>query len=466
MVENWRQKYLRALPAVDLAVGVYKRANPSARYPHNLLVRAVQEIVDALRQQIFTAKEESDVAGLGTTPEEVALRVDGWIVRLNRPSLRRVVNATGTVLHTNLGRAALPEAAKAAMATTAGYCNLELDLKEGRRGSRHEHVEALLIALTGAEAACVVNNNAAAVMLCLNTLAAGKKALVSRGELVEIGGSFRIPDVMAASGARLVEVGTTNKTHLSDYRSAIDGETALLLKVHTSNYRVVGFTASVETDELAGLAREYGVPVMEDLGSGLLLDMTAFGLEKEPLVSERIAAGADVVTLSGDKLLGGPQAGIILGRHTYVERIKKNQLMRALRPDKVTLAALEAVLRIYLTGDPLSEIPVLAMLSMPRETLRRRANRLAEALRQKSMGLLNINVREDVSFVGGGAMPLTQLPTFVVAVRPRSGGFSEWVGRLRNGEPSLVGRVQDDWLLLDPRTLSEAEEEEVVRCLT
>jgi L-seryl-tRNA(Ser) seleniumtransferase len=327
-------------------------------------------------------------------------------------------------------------------------------------------VEKLLMSLTGAEAACVVNNCAAAVMLCLNTLAAGKKVIVSRGELVEIGGSFRIPDVMSASGARLAEVGTTNKTHPADYKNAIDEETALLLKVHTSNYKVVGFTSSVSVEELAALGVEYGLPVMEDLGSGLLIDMTAFGLEKEPLVSKRIAAGVDILTLSGDKLLGGPQAGLIVGRRRFVEQVKKNQLMRALRPDKMTLAALEATLRIYLTGEPLREIPVLAMLSMSPEVLKRRANRLAEALRQRSGGLLTVSVFDDISFVGGGAMPLTKLPTSVVAVRPRGNSFSEWVRSLRLGEPALVGRVQENQLLLDVRTVAEEEEEEVIRCLT
>ncbi|MDW7652456.1 MAG: L-seryl-tRNA(Sec) selenium transferase [Bacillota bacterium] len=466
MAENWRQTYLRALPAVDVAATIYKRTNPATRYPHPLIVQAVQEIVESLRRQILSAKVEDELVGLATTPEEVALQVEAWLGCLDGPSLRRVINATGTVLHTNMGRAALPEAAKAAMRDAAGYCNLEIDLKEGRRGSRHDHVEKLLMSITGAEAACVVNNNAAAVMLCLNTLASGKKAVVSRGELVEIGGSFRIPDVMEASGAILREVGTTNKTHPADYRNAIDEDTALLLKVHTSNYKVVGFTAAVDVPELVNLGREHGLPVMEDLGSGLFIDLTGYGLEKEPLVGERIAAGVDVLTLSGDKLLGGPQAGIILGKRSFVERIKKNQLMRALRPDKVTLAALEATLRIYLTGNPLQEIPVLAMLAIPAETLKRRAGSLAEALRKKAPGLLSVNVRADYSYVGGGAMPTTKLPTTVVAVRPVNRSFSEWVQKLRLARPALVGRVQDDWLLLDPRTIAESEEEEVVRCLT
>ncbi|MBT9136707.1 MAG: L-seryl-tRNA(Sec) selenium transferase [Firmicutes bacterium] len=466
MVENWRESSLRSLPAVDVAVNLYKRAYPESRYPHALLVQAVQEIVESLRRQILAARSSEELSGLSLTPEEVAQRLGSWLGQLEMPSLRRVINATGTVLHTNLGRAPLAAAAEAAMKAAVGYCNLEMELREGLRGSRHHHLEKLLVCLSGAEAACVVNNNAAAVLLCLNTLAAGKKVIVSRGELVEIGGSFRIPDVMAAGGAGLKEVGTTNKTRLSDYRAAIDAETGLLLKVHTSNYKVVGFTSSVDVEALVSLGMEFGLPVMEDLGSGLFLDLSEFGLEPEPLVKERIAAGVDILTLSGDKLLGGPQAGIILGKRIFIERIKQNQLMRALRPDKVTLAAMEATLRIYLTGQPLREIPTLAMLSMPAEKLKRRAHNLAEKLRQRGQDRLIVSICEDFSFVGGGAMPLTKLPTTLLVLCPRCGSFSDWVQKLRTGQPALVGRVQGDRLLLDLRTVSEAEEEEVIRCLT
>ncbi|MCR3921894.1 MAG: L-seryl-tRNA(Sec) selenium transferase [Firmicutes bacterium] len=465
MGENWRKEYLRSLPAVDAVVTVYKRTHNGGTYPHTLLVQAVQEVVEQLRQQVLTSREEKDLLAVGLGTDEVAVRVATWLSQIEQPSLRRVINATGTVLHTNLGRAPLALAATEAMAQASRYCNLEMDLVQGTRGSRHAHVEKLLMQLTGAEAACVVNNNAAAVLLALNTLAAGKKVIVSRGELVEIGGSFRIPDVMAAGGAHLVEVGTTNKTHLDDYRRAVDEDTALLLKVHTSNYKVVGFTATVKMAEMVKLGQEVGLPVMEDIGSGLLLDLARYGLEKEPLVAERISAGVDVLTVSGDKLLGGPQAGIIVGKRVFVEQIKKNQLMRALRPDKVTLAALEATLRIYLTGHPLQQIPVLAMLSMSADTLRQRANMLAQSIRERAEGKLTVDVREDVSFVGGGAMPLTQLPTTVVAIRPTQVALQEYVERLRTGTPALVGRVQDDWLLLDPRTIRDTEEEEVILCL-
>lgn len=464
MVESWRQPYLRALPAVDVVVGVYSRT-AAKKYPHNLLVRGAQEIVEALRRQILQATGEPELAGLAMTPEEAAVRLDAWLQTLAAPVLRRVINATGTVLHTNLGRAPLAAAARQAVLEAAGYCNLEQNLREGKRGSRHDLVEKLLISLTGAEAACVVNNNAAAVLLCLNTLASGRKVIVSRGELVEIGGSFRIPEVMKASGARLAEVGTTNKTRLSDYREAIDDETALLLKVHTSNYRIIGFTAAVDACELALLSAESGVPLMEDLGSGLLVDLGQYGLSGEPLAAGRIADGVDLLTMSGDKLLGGPQAGLILGRRELVERIRKNQLLRALRPDKLTLAALEATLRIYLSGEPLREIPVLTMLTVPPETLRRRAERLAEALRRASGGKLAPGIREEFSFVGGGAMPEARLSTFVVAIPLRGEADTEWLRRLRQGSPPLLARVQEGHLLLDLRTVAEDEEEEVIRCL-
>jgi L-seryl-tRNA(Ser) seleniumtransferase len=466
MVENWRNDYLRALPAVDAVVAAFQSAYSAYDYAHTLLVQVAQEVVAQLRRQILAAAGAEQLADLDFSAAAAAAAVKARLTLLQQPSLRRVINATGTVLHTNLGRAPLAAAARAAVAEAASYCNLEVDLATGKRGSRHAHVEALLQRLTGAEAACVVNNNAAAVLVALNTLAAGKEVIVSRGELVEIGGSFRIPEVMAAGGARLVEVGTTNKTHLRDYQRAIGEETALLLKVHTSNYQVVGFTAAVETAALVKLARETGLPVMEDLGSGLLLDLSPYGLAREPLVTDCVAAGADVVTLSGDKLLGGPQAGIILGKRQYVERIKQNQLLRALRPDKLTLAALEATLQIYLTGSPLKEIPVLAKLTTPAAVLQQRADRLAAAINKGADGLVMAEVREDVSYVGGGAMPTTYLPTCVVAVRSREIPLHRWVEQLRLGTPALVGRVQDDWLLLDLRTIAESEEEEVVRCLT
>ncbi|NLZ39589.1 MAG: L-seryl-tRNA(Sec) selenium transferase [Firmicutes bacterium] len=466
MAEKWQIKYLSALPAVDAAVTFYQQQSTALEYPHALLVQAAQTAVAQLRQKILQAKTEKELEQLRLTIDAVAGQMKVWLDSLRQPSLRRVINATGTVLHTNLGRAPLAAAAQKAMQEAAGYCNLEMKLQEGVRGSRHEHLEKLLCELTGAEAACVVNNNAAAVLVALNTLACGRKAIVSRGELVEIGGSFRIPEVMKAGGVQLVEVGTSNKTHFADYQNAIDEETALLLKVHTSNYKIIGFTASVSLPELIKLGQERGLPVMKDIGSGLLVDLTPFGLPKEPLVQECIAAGVDILTMSGDKLLGGPQAGIILGKRKYVEAIKRNQLLRALRPDKITLAALEATLRIYLTSNPLGEVPVLAMLSMSTAVLKKRAFSLAQAIERRAAGILTVEVREDFSYVGGGAMPTAKLPTYVVAVRHQRLALTEWAEKLRTATPALVGRIKDDWLLLDPRTIDEAEEEEVVQCLT
>ena len=465
MTEKWQLNHLKNLPAVDTVLNFCQQEG-IYNIPHTLLVSFIQDVIAELRGKILASENETEVTEFYLSPQEAAVLVKDRLRKFMSPSLRRVINATGTVLHTNMGRAPLADFARRTIDDATGFCNLELDLDEGKRGSRHAHVEELLVRLTGAEAACVVNNNAAAVMLCLNTVAAGKKVIVSRGELVEIGGSFRIPDVMASSGASLVEVGTTNKTHLEDYRRAINDETSLLLKVHTSNYKVVGFTAAVDTKELSALAREHGLLVMEDLGSGLLIDLSAFGLDKEPLVSEQVASGVDLLTLSGDKLLGGPQTGLILGKKQLVEKVRKNQLMRALRPDKLTLAALEATLRIYLFGEPLKDIPVLSMLTIPAVTLKRRADRLAKILLERAETSLSVSVQEDFSYVGGGAMPLVKLPTYVIAVKPRNTSVSDWVRKLRLGNPVLVGRINEQHLLLDLRTVAEDEEEEVIRCLT
>ena len=333
-------------------------------------------------------------------------------------TLRPVVNATGIVIHTNLGRSLLPEEALARLQTVCrGYSNLEYDLQSGERGSRHVHAEAILRELTGAQAALVVNNNAGAVFLILNTLARGREVVVSRGQLVEIGGSFRIPDVMSSSGAILREVGTTNRTHLKDYVSAITDQTALLMKVHTSNYRIVGFTKEVPLNELATLGRERGLPVVEDLGSGCFINLTQFGLHGEITVQETVRAGADLVTFSGDKLLGGPQAGIIVGRKDLIERCRKNPITRALRVDKMTLAALDATLRLYRDErQALEKIPTLTMIALSPEELNGRAKQLASAIQGADRkAALRVEVRRSFSQVGGGSLPAQDLPTFVVA---------------------------------------------------
>lgn len=386
---------------------------------------------------------------------------------ISRPRLRKVINATGVILHTNLGRAVLSQAAREALDAVAGhYCNLELDLETGERGSRQDHVRDLLRELTGAEDALVVNNNAGAVLLALNTLARGKQVVVSRGQLVEIGGSFRLPEIMAASGAILVEVGTTNKTYLRDYEQAVGPETALLLRVHTSNFRIIGFAAEVGIAELAGLGRRLGIPVMEDLGSGLLVDLGGDFLRDEPVVVASLAAGADVVTFSGDKLLGGPQAGIILGREKYLEPMRKNPLARALRIDKLSLAALEATLRLYLDPDwAKSQIPTLHALFVSVEELRRRAERLRDLLVPALRDQAEAEVQTGFSEAGGGSLPGVALPTFLVLVRPRELSVEELAARLRRAEPPVIARRLEGALALDVRTMLEGEEALVVRAV-
>ncbi len=376
-----------------------------------------------------------------------------------------MINATGIIVHTNLGRSVLSERAAAAVQEVAsGYSTLEYDVAGGQRGSRHVHVESLLCRLTGAEAAMAVNNNAAAVMLGIAALARGKEAVVSRGQLVEIGGSFRIPDIMRESGATMVEVGTTNKTHLADYERALTPSTGLFLKVHSSNYRVVGFTEEVPLEDLVALGAPHGIPVMEDQGSGVLFDLRPFGLPEEPTVAESIAAGAAVVTASGDKLLGGPQAGLICGRHDVIARLKKHPMARALRLDKMTLAALEATLFACLDETrALREIPTLRMLTTPVAEVRARAEALAARMRDTLGDRAQVVCIDEIARAGGGSLPLAEIATVAVALAPAAVSVAELEERLRTGgEPAIVARVKDGRLLVDPRTLLSPAEEDVV----
>jgi len=394
--------------------------------------------VDAARTVLARGREEIQA---GAEPGDLATRLREELARARRPSLRRVLNATGVVVHTNLGRAPLAaEALERVQETARGYSNLEYDLTAGGRGSRQDHVAAILRRLTGAEAALVVNNNAAAVMLALAALAEDREVLVSRGELIEIGDGFRIPDVLARSGARLVEVGTTNRTRAADYERAIGPDTAVLLRVHQSNFRVVGFTEQPRVDELAAVARRHGLPLVDDLGSGVLTE-----LADEPSARDALERGADLVCFSGDKLLGGPQAGIVLGRADLVELLRRHPLQRALRADKLTLAALEGTLLLYLEAP--ERIPVLYMLLESADDVRARAERLA--------ALVNGSVEETVGRVGGGALPLAELPSFACAVE------EELAAPLRSADPPVVGIVRDGCLLLDCRTLPDDELEEV-----
>ncbi|NJC87905.1 MAG: L-seryl-tRNA(Sec) selenium transferase [Desulfuromonas sp.] len=458
-----RQVLLRRLPAVDRLLNTPPLSELAGSHAHAQLRTAAQRAVDALRQHLLADGEPLP----DLTPEAVARLAAEYLHALETPSLRRVLNLTGTVLHTNLGRAPLAESVlQAVVEVSRGYSTLEYDLAEGKRGERHVHVEELLCRLTGAEAALAVNNNAGAVLLALSALAGGKSALVSRGELIEIGGSFRIPEIMAAGGVRLVEVGATNKTHFDDYRKAIGPDTALILKVHTSNYRILGFTSAVTGEELAALGTERGVPVLEDLGSGLLLDLAQLGLPREPTVRETLATGIDVVTFSGDKLLGGPQAGLIVGKQEIVARLKKHPLARALRLDKMTLAALEATLRLYL--DPqraLREVPTLRLLAISAGELQRRCQELLPQLQAAAGNRAELDIVATTATVGGGAMPLAELPGFAVAVTPRHSSLQQLTEHLRHGDPPVIGRVQDDRLLLDPRTLLPGEDALLVKAL-
>jgi L-seryl-tRNA(Ser) seleniumtransferase len=382
-----------------------------------------------------------------------------FIRRYHQPHFIRVINGTGIVVHTNLGRSLLPTSSiDTLFSVSKGYCNLELDIETGKRGSRYQHVEALLCELTGAESALVVNNNAAAVFLSLDTLARGKEVIVSRGQLVEIGGSFRIPDIMQRSGAQLIEVGTTNRTHYHDYLNAITEQTGLLLRVHCSNYRVIGFTSEVSNTELVQLGKTHSIPVMEDLGSGCLIDLSNFGLAKEPLVQEVVASGIDIVTFSGDKLLGGPQAGIIVGKKSFIEPIKKNPLNRALRIDKMTLAALESVLRLYLDeAIALREIPTLAMISASEDVVRLRAERVVEQCSARMKDLGKFSLVPTTSQIGGGAMPEQNLPSWAVAVQSVGTKASHLERKLRQATVPVLARIESNCLLIDMRTISDDE---------
>ena len=455
-------KALQKLPAVDLVLKHLETLEEAREIPRPLLAEGVREAVEALRRSILEGPGK-EVPEEALSPGALARSALALVGKKRARKLKRVINATGTILHTNLGRSLLaPEALEALVEVAGSYSNLEYNLEEGERGERYDHVRELLCRLTGAEGALVVNNNAAAVLLALSTLARGKDVVVSRGELVEIGGSFRIPAVMALSGARLVEVGTTNKTRLADYRQALTGETALLMKVHTSNYRVVGFTEETPLAELAALGEEKGLPVLEDLGSGVIRDLSLHGLAGEPTVAERIRAGASVVAFSGDKLLGGPQAGILVGREKYISAMAKNQLTRALRIDKLTLAALEATLLLYLEGEEAQRrIPTLRMLTESLTALEGRAHLLARSLKEALGEAAVVEVKKDASAVGGGALPLAALPTYVVALAFPGHSAARLTEKLRQADPPLILRVQQDRLLLDPRTLAAGDEEEI-----
>ena len=454
-----RQKMMSQIPKVGEVLDHPAVSEWLRQYPRKVVVEAIRRGLDRLRENLLSSPEPEILDKTLLSVEKLLPLFHEAIEDQTALRLKRVINATGVVIHTNLGRSLLPSCAIAHMdEVSRRFCNLEYDLEAGTRGSRYVHVEEILCTLTGAEAALVVNNNAAAVLLVLSTLAEGREVIVSRGQLVEIGGAFRVPDVMRRSGARLVEVGTTNRTHPEDYHRAIGEETALLLKVHTSNFKIVGFTAEVTLKDLVDLGRRTGVPVMEDLGSGCLVDLSRFGFTEEPLVQESIKTGADVVTCSADKLLGGPQGGIILGREDVIRRIRANPMNRALRIDKLTLAALESTLRLYLDEDKaLQEIPTLAMLTVSEGRLSQKARRLARRIRSEVGDRIEVAVRRDSSQVGGGAYPLQELPTRVVSLRSNGLSASELEVRLRSHRPPVIARIRKDELLLDLRTIQDDE---------
>jgi L-seryl-tRNA(Ser) seleniumtransferase len=444
---------LRQLPSVDRLLGEPAVQEVVLAYGRSQTVEALRAVLDTVREEVRSGAEVPDAAAL-------LAHADLYLQELLAPTLRRVINATGVIIHTNLGRAPLSAAAQAAMtAVSKGYSTLEYDLDTGQRGHRTVHAERLLCQLTGAESALAVNNNAGAVLLALTGLASGRGVVISRGQLVEIGGGFRIPAVMAQSGARLVEVGTTNRTHLRDYSLAIAGDEniALLLRAHHSNYRIMGFTTEPGLDELVTLGAEHGLPVMDDLGSGTLLDTARYGLAHEPMVQESVAAGAAVVCFSGDKLLGGPQAGIIVGQAEYVEPLKRHPLARALRADKLCLAGLQATLLHYIKDEATAHIPVWRMIAAPAPEIERRARRWRSRLRREGF---TADIIDAQSTVGGGSLPGETLPTKAVALSVSHP--DQLAAALRAADPPVIARIEEDRLLLDPRTVLPEEERELL----
>jgi len=447
------QSLLRAIPKVD---EVQQWLTGIGRAPLFLVKQSIREELDRLRQNILSGRK---VNKNSLAKKNVTARVKKRLQEKMMPNFRRLINATGVVIHTNLGRSILPVSASEALVQAGTrYSNLEFDLGTGKRGSRYSLVEKLLCDLTGAEAALVVNNNAAAVLLVLDTFAKGREVIVSRGQLVEIGGSFRIPEVMAKSGAELVEVGATNRTHLKDYETNINKNTAMLLKVHASNFMMAGFTKEVSAEELVELAAKHNLLVMGDLGSGCLIKMSRYGLRKEPTVQETVKTGIDVITFSGDKLLGGPQAGIIVGKKKIIDRIKSNQLNRALRIDKFTLAALETVLRFYYDHESaVANIPTLAMLTAPPEVMERRAKKLAGKIKKNLAEKCSVTVMTKGSRVGGGAMPEEDLESRAVVLEPHDRSVNRLEKDLRTNILPIIGRIEEDRYLLDMRTVADDE---------
>ncbi len=453
----------RSIPKVDILLEKEEIQNAIEEYGREIVMEAIREEMEGLRAYIGTCEDEKAALDKIESLTEQILR---YVKKVNTPNMRMVINGTGTILHTNLGRAPISQEHMAKLSNiVTGYSNLEYNLEAGKRGERYSHFEELLCRLTGAEAAMAVNNNAAAVMLILSSMAKGGEVVVSRGELVEIGGKFRIPDVMEQSGATLVEVGTTNKTHYSDYEDAITEETKALLKVHTSNYRIVGFTDTVTIADLAPLAKERELPLIEDLGSGVLVDLSKYGLTYEPTVQDSIKNGADVVCFSGDKLLGGPQAGIIIGKKKYIDMMKKNQLTRALRIDKFTATALELVLQEYLSEEKaIQNIPVLRMIHETKEEVTARARSLKNMLNRAGLDA-DFGLEECESQIGGGSLPLERIPSMAVTVKPHNISVPKLEEEMRHLEVPIIPRTANDTIYLDVRTIESRWFKQIVQMM-
>lgn len=456
MKNQSKQNLLARLPQIDRIL-----QHPEIRplpYPRSLIAEIAREQINLTREKLLAGSLEQ------FEPDALMQQIQAALRQLLEPSLRRAINAAGIVLHTNMGRAPLSRAAQQALREVAEhYSNLEIDLETGKRGNRYTHVEALICRLTGAEAALVVNNNAAATFLILNTLGFERECIISRGELITIGDSFRLPEIMRRGGARMVEVGSTNQTYLSDFQNALTPETALIMKVHTSNYKIIGFASEVPLSELVELGHARGLIVYHDVGSGALVDLSRYGLPKEPVIQESIAAGADVVSFSGDKLIGGPQSGIIIGKKDFIQQMKKNQLTRALRTGKLTYAALEATLKLFLDEDNLlTEHAVLHLLTKPVAVIKKQAEKIKRAL---SSFPLKIEIETGLSEIGGGSLATESLPTQIVTITSDRFRANELAKKLRENQPPIISRIQSDRLQLDLRTVREDETGLIIQAL-
>ncbi|MGQ3684986.1 MAG: L-seryl-tRNA(Sec) selenium transferase [Candidatus Loosdrechtia sp.] len=463
------QDIFRRIPSVSKLLGSPEISHLLDIYPRQPVIDAIREVLDNIRQSLVNKTEARDITKLqplDLTPQKLS-QVIQQSLQQKLYGIEYAINATGIILHTGLGRAPLAsEAAKQLESVLRGYCTLEIERFTGRRGSRYHSIEKLICMITGAESALVVNNNAAAVLLTLDTIAKGREVIISRSQLVEIGGSFRMPDVMSKSGAILVEVGTTNKTYLSDYSNAITERTGLILKVHQSNFKIIGFTESVDLKDLVSLGRMHNIPVAYDLGSGLLIDLQRFGLPYEPTVQEAIQSGADIVTFSTDKLLGGPQGGIIAGKKKWIDLLRKNPLTRALRVGKLTIAALEATLRLYLDEDvALKEIPTLKIILTPLEVVEERGKRLINTIHQEVKTYLSLSLLDGVSELGGGTFPGEVIPSKLVSLRSERMHAEELASHLRKNTPPVFSRIEKDCVLLDMRTVQDAEIITIARSL-